>query len=233
MHPNEFRHLVHVFIRNVLPVPQVLSNRQGPKHDRVLGNNSNLLPEPRRVEGAHVCVVEQHQAVLGVVQPFRQSDHGAFAAPRWSHNGHGLTSLDTQVEVLKHRHVRARRIRKRHVSELDAALDGRQGQAPSDVDLWSAVEEIQHSLSRSNRLGKLAQDGRDHTESHHNLERNEDEGDEHAARELVMVHERAAVEHAENSTHLEDKLAEPLGRAVGYSHLLGHSVGFQDFLAIS
>ena len=72
------------------------------KEDGVLGHQSHKPPQGGFGDIPNIDIIQGNPTLICVVKTGHQICDGTFATPGLSHQGHGLSLPDLQVEVLQH-----------------------------------------------------------------------------------------------------------------------------------
>ena len=131
------------------------------EQEGVVGHERDLVAQRRQVHVAHVHAVDEHLALVDVVEARDQHDQRALARAGGAHHGHGAARGHVQVDVAQH--LGAVVVAERHAAHLDPAAAGRQRLgARGRGQLRLAVQDLEHAVARGHRALGHAQRHAEH-----------------------------------------------------------------------
>mmetsp|Transcript_6267 Transcript_6267/g.9457 ORF Transcript_6267/g.9457 Transcript_6267/m.9457 type:complete len:503 (+) Transcript_6267:362-1870(+) len=211
----EARGLLNARVRADLgAVHDVVLDRHGEEH-RLLRHKADLHAQPLRVVRLDVDAVDHHATLVHVIEARHQRDRRRLARARGPDNGHRLARHHVAAHAVQHLRVRARGVMEVDVVKGHAALDavGRDDAAVV-VDTGHAVEELEDTARRADRLHELGEDGDERGEGEHGLEREEHVRHEASDGHLVLEDELATIPHRDKDARISGQVGdggEPAG----------------------
>mmetsp|Transcript_16853 Transcript_16853/g.46057 ORF Transcript_16853/g.46057 Transcript_16853/m.46057 type:complete len:356 (+) Transcript_16853:255-1322(+) len=168
--------LFHLGLRRaLLAVPHVVRDGRREEHG-LLRNEADVLPQPPHVDVGQAGAVEEHAALLRVVEAHDELDHGRLAAAAAAYERYRRARRDVEVELVEDARVLACGVGEADAAQRDLAAEGVRAAArlAVDVDGGDAVHNLHHAAHRDPPLAEGRDGGREVAQ----VEAGEDDGEE-------------------------------------------------------
>lgn len=135
-----------LFVRRVRSAVSYIIDDCTLKDERILHENSDLIPQRLELDVAHVYAVNRHRSAFDIVKASQEVNHGRFSRARRPHESYAFARRNVQIEMLEN--IDAFLVTESYVIKIDL---------PGDIAEFNAGILIRDTGGRIDRLENALQ----------------------------------------------------------------------------